>query len=138
MTAVEQIGITGRLLSNLEQFFEFAGPDEVWMLSEVLHQWQDRTCYLAEDTRTFEAILMEVAAIQDDYRDREKASQGRAAFQGVLDDATRGGLARGALKFAREMPLERVVELHEHLGRLIAVENGAQPVKLGDPAGGAS
>ena len=46
---------------------------------------------------------------------------------------------RGALKFAREMPLKRVVELHEHLGWLIAVENGTQPVKLddpGQPAGG--
>ena len=85
---------------------------------------------------------MEVASIQDDYRDREKASdEGRATFQCAFDDPTRGGLARGALKFAREMPLERVVELHDHLGRFIAVENGTRPVKLddpGQPAGGAS
>ncbi len=108
------------------------------MLSEVLYQWQNRVYYCEEDTREFEAILMEVASIQDDYRDREKASEERAKFKGVLDDATRGGLARGALKFAREMPLERVVELHAHMCRLIAVERGAQPVKLDADNGGRS
>ena len=112
MTAVEHIGVTGALLTNFEQFLQRAGPDDIWIFSEVLHQWQNQTCYLDEDTRTFEAILMEVASIQDDFRDREKASKGRATFQGVLDDATRGGLARGALKFAREMAVERVGELH--------------------------
>ena len=94
MTAVEQIGVTGALLTNFEYFLERADPDAVWMLSEVLHQWQNRVCYLDEDTRSFEATLMEVASIQDAYPDRGKASQGRAAFQGVQDDATRGGLAR--------------------------------------------
>ncbi len=56
MIAVEQIGVTGELLTNFEQFLQRAGPDDVWMLSEVLHQWQNHTCYT-----------------EDDYRNRENA-----------------------------------------------------------------
>ena len=44
-------------------------------------------------------------------------------------------LARGALKFARLMPEQRVAELHAHLGRLIAVESVARPVKIDKIAG---
>ena len=36
------------------------------------------------------------------------------------------------------MPEQRVEELHAHLGRLIAVENGARPVKLNADDGGQS
>ena len=45
------------------------------------------------------------------------------------------GLARGALKFAREVPVEQVEELHTHLGRMLAVEAALQPV---DPGRGLS
>ncbi len=63
MIALQQIAVTGSLLMSLEQFLESAGPDDIWVLSEVLYQGFCND----EDTRRFEATLMEVASIQGRY-----------------------------------------------------------------------
>ena len=134
----ETLAERGAMLTALAKFIDHANPQDTWLLSELLHAWDNHAGHLEDDSEQFEAITLELVSLAGDRREKPQNREGWPKLSGALYHSPRGCLVQGVLKFALEQNDELVADLHNYLGTLLKADRKPSGSDSTDQKGGAS
>ena len=69
---IQHLDERGKLLSSFAYFLESADPDDIWMLSKILSEYEKQSFHVYDSTELFEAAILQIVSIQADHRQSEQ------------------------------------------------------------------